>query len=66
MEKYHTSSTLLARYSKGNVYNVDKTGLFYKYLPNKTYMLKGESASRNRKESKDRLTVLIAANMSWN
>ena len=60
----NTLPALLARYSDDDIYNADKTGLFYKCLPNKTYTLKGEDASRNRKESKDRLTVLIAANMS--
>ena len=33
-------------------------------LANKTYALKGKNASRNKKESKDRLTVLVAANIS--
>ena len=56
--------TLLARYINDNIYNVDKMGLSYKCLPNKTYTLKGENASCNRKESKDRLTILVAANMS--
>ena len=44
---------LLERYSPEDVYNADETGLFYRCLPNKTYTLKGENASRNRKESKD-------------
>ena len=56
--------SLLSRYSADDVYNADETGLFYKCLPNKTYTLKGENASRNRKESKERLTVLVATNMS--
>ena len=56
--------TLLARYTSDDIYNADERGLFYKCLPNKTYTLKGENASRNKKESKDKLTVLVAANMS--
>ena len=54
----------MLRYKTDDVYNADETGLFYKCLPNNTYTLKGENASRNRKESKDRLTILVAANKS--
>ena len=64
MEKQHASYSTIARYISDNIYNADKMGLFYKCLPNKTYTLKGENASCNRKESKDRLTILVAANMS--
>ena len=60
----NTLTTLLARYSNDDIYNADEIGLFYKCLPNKRYMLKGENASRNRKESKGWLTILVAANMS--
>jgi transposase-like protein len=59
-----TLPSLLQGYSPDDVYNADETALFYRCLPNKTYTLKGENASRNKKESKDRLTVLVAANMS--
>ena len=55
--------TLLARYSADNIYNVDERCLFLSACK-QTYVLKGENASRNKKESKDRLTVLVAANMS--
>lgn len=61
---HNTLPSLLEKYHADDVYNADETGLFYKCLPNKTYTLKGERASRNHKESKDRLTVLLAANMS--
>ena len=63
----NTLPALLARYSDDDVYNAHKMEYFTSaYQTRPTYTLKRENASRNRKESKDRLTVLIAANMSWN
>lgn len=55
--------TLLSEYSPDNVFNADETGIFYKCLPDKTFLMKGESC-RGGKLSKERLTVLVAANMS--
>jgi len=51
-------------YSASNIYNVDESGLFYLCLPNKTFTLLAEKASRGIKESKQILAVLIEANMS--
>ena len=42
---------------------MDESGLFYQCLPNKTFTLPAEKASRSIKESKQRLTMLIGANM---
>ena len=56
--------SILSKYSPDDIYNADETGLFYQCLPNKTYTLKGEKASHGLKESKQRLTVLVATNMS--
>ena len=68
MTREWRSNTLpaqLARYSDDEVYNADETGYFTSaYQTRPTYTLKRENASRNRKESKDRLTVFVAANMS--
>lgn len=45
-----------------NVFNVDETGLFYKCTPDKTLAFKNEKCSGG-KLSKERITVLIGANM---
>ena len=55
---------ILASYSASDIYNVDESGLFYQCLPNKTFTLPAEKASRRMKESKQRVTILIGANMS--
>ena len=61
-----TLPELLRQYDPDDVYNADETALFYQCLPNKTFMLKGEKASRGVKESKLRLTVLVTTNMLGN
>lgn len=45
-----------------NIFNVDETGLFYKCTPDKTLTFKGERCSGG-KHSKERVTLLIGANM---
>ena len=55
---------ILAHYNACDIYNVDESGLFYQCLPNKTFTLPAEKASRGMKESKQRLTMLIGANMT--
>uniref|UniRef100_A0A3B3Q9M8 HTH CENPB-type domain-containing protein n=1 Tax=Paramormyrops kingsleyae TaxID=1676925 RepID=A0A3B3Q9M8_9TELE len=54
--------TLLDTYEARNIFNVDETGVFWKCLPDKTMAFRGE-ACHGGKKSKDRLTVLVAANM---
>ena len=54
---------LLQRYKPCDIFNVDETGLFYQCLPNKTFSFRGEKASRPVKDSKQRLTILVGANM---
>ena len=56
--------SILSRYDASDIYNVDESGLFYQCLPNKTFTLPAERASRGIKESKQRLTMLIGANMT--
>lgn len=46
------------------VYNCDETGLNYKMLPSKTLASQEEKAAPGLKKSKDRVTVLAAANAS--
>lgn len=49
-------------YADKDVFNVDETGLFYKCTPDKTLAFKNEKCSGG-KHSKERLTVLMGANM---
>ena len=44
------------------VFNVDETGLFWKRLPNRTYISKTEKVASGRKPSKNRLTLLLGGN----
>ena len=52
----------LARYSPNDIYNGDKTALFYKSLPHRTYCFDGDKPAGSAK-CKDRLTLLIITNM---
>ena len=56
-----TLPTILSRYPLENIFNADKLGLFYQYLPNKILHLKGEKCSGGR-HSKVCLTGLAAGN----
>lgn len=56
-------SDLLETYTSDEIYNADETGLFYRCLPNKTLDFKNTDC-HGGKESKERLTVLLAVNMS--
>lgn len=49
-------------FSPDNICNVDKAGLFYKCLLDKTFTLKGQPW-HGGKLSKDRATVLVCANI---
>lgn len=53
---------ILERYEPANVFNADECGLFYRILPDRTLCFKGEKCVGGKK-SKERLTVLLAANM---
>jgi hypothetical protein len=53
---------LLEGYRPCDVFIVDKCGLFYNLLSNRTYAFRGEQCHRG-KLRKDRITVLVAANM---
>lgn len=53
---------VLKDYSPRDIYNADETGLFYQLLPSKTLAFKGEKCMGGKK-SKNRLTVLMTANM---
>ncbi|GBN25000.1 Tigger transposable element-derived protein 4 [Araneus ventricosus] len=53
---------ILERYESANIFNVDECGRFYRILPDRTLCFKGEKCVGGKK-SKERLTVLLAANM---
>ncbi|KAK3085826.1 hypothetical protein FSP39_009246 [Pinctada imbricata] len=56
-------ATILKDYSASDVFNADETGIFYKLMPDKTLEFKSVSC-HGGKQSKERLTVMVAANMS--
>ena len=57
-----TLPSLLAEYKPNNIFNADETGLFWKYLPDKTMSFKGDTCSGG-KRSKERITVMVCASM---
>jgi hypothetical protein len=56
---------LRRQYNSDDIFNADETGLFYKLTPDKTLKFKGEEC-KGGKLSKDRITVLLCANLSGN
>ncbi|GBN62143.1 Tigger transposable element-derived protein 4 [Araneus ventricosus] len=54
---------LLQEYSPDNIFNADETGLSFKALPDKTAVFQGETC-HGGKQSKERVTLLLATNMS--
>ncbi|GFX82492.1 tigger transposable element-derived protein 1 [Trichonephila clavipes] len=51
-------------YSADQVFNADETGLYWKKLPNRTYITKDEKTASGHKASKDRVTLLLCSNAS--
>lgn len=54
---------IMRQFKVDDIYNVDETALFYRLLPSKSIAFKGELCTGG-KLSKERLTVLVGANMS--
>ncbi|XP_045461753.1 tigger transposable element-derived protein 4-like [Harmonia axyridis] len=54
---------LRRQFSNEEIFNADETGFFYKLLPDRTLKFKGENCCGG-KLSKERLTVMVAANLS--
>ncbi|GBP97282.1 Tigger transposable element-derived protein 4 [Eumeta japonica] len=50
------------KYAPSDIFNADEAGIFYKLTPDKTLKFKGEKCVGG-KLSKERITVLVAANM---
>lgn len=57
--------TIRQHFHNDDIFNADETGLFYKLTPDKTLKFKGERC-RGGKLSKDRITVLVCANLTGN
>lgn len=53
---------LLLQYSPRDVYNADETGLYYRLTPDRTHTFNTDKV-RGGKKSKERLTLLLCANM---
>ncbi|GBO16868.1 Tigger transposable element-derived protein 4 [Araneus ventricosus] len=56
---------ILSRFDASNVFNLDETGLFYRLLLDKTLSFKVEKCTSG-KASKQRLALLLGANVSGN
>ena len=54
---------LLEEFGPDRIYNADETGLFWKMQPKRSLVCKGEDG-RGGKGSKERVTLLLASNMS--
>lgn len=50
--------------SKDQIYNADETALFWRMLPEKTYVSANEKCITGRKKAKERITVLLCSNAS--
>ena len=65
MPKIREIRKLITEYELDNVYNMDETGLFFKCLPNRSYVKKEDSKdARGTKlmKAKDRVTVYVCTN----
>lgn len=51
-------------YTSSQIFNVDETGLFWKKMPNRTFLSKDESVAPGHKPSKNRLTLLLGGNLA--
>ena len=64
MEEWHrTLSVLLKEYQPDDIYNADETGLFFRLMPDRTLEFKNVDC-HGGKQSKERITALVCANMS--
>ena len=54
---------ILEEFTPDKIYNADETGLYYRATPDGTLAAKGEEVSGGKKK-KERLTVLVASNMT--
>ena len=54
---------ILHRFHPADIYNADETALFYRMLPTKSFVERGDVCT-GIKQSKERLTLLVACSMS--
>ena len=54
---------VLTDFDADDIYNADETGIFWRLLPDKTLTIRGEKCTGGKK-SKERITALVAANMT--
>ena len=53
---------LIKHYEPKNAFNIYELGLFYRFVPSKSYSIKGQKCSGGKK-SKERVTILLKENM---
>ena len=53
---------LISGYDQKDVFNMDETGVFFRALPDKTLVVKGQDC-KGGKRSKERITVVMCCNM---
>lgn len=53
---------ILEEYDARNIFNADETGLFFECMPDRTFAYKGDACFGGKK-NKERVTVLVGANM---
>lgn len=51
-------------YSANQVFNADETGLFWKKMPQRTFISKSERSAPGFKASKEKITLLLCSNVS--
>jgi hypothetical protein len=56
---------IIAQYDPKNVYNMDKTGLFFRLLLRYSLLMPDEdiSTTRGKKKSKDHVSLIVCANV---
>ena len=57
--------SIIDGYDRSNIFNADETSLFFKALPDKSFVLNKEEC-KGGKRSKDRFTVLLCSNWTGN
>ncbi len=53
---------IIKDYEESDIFNLDELGLFFLLIPSKTHTVKGNKC-RNGKKSKERITILLGANV---
>jgi len=59
----HCLQPILAQYDENDIFNGDETGLFFRCFPGKSMVFRNDNC-KNGKRAKDRITIMLCANMS--